>query len=475
LVPHDEPPATPTSDASVAARFHLSKDDLARIAGKPSFFASRGGCARLNVSVYTGRRGSTCGVSSGRLLGKLTMPLDLKGALAESGAGKPVAFHSGWVSLGKNKFRLSKGTSSSPSSSEAHLYLTVKAEPDPRFVFEFDGEPECSPQVFQVQGNMRQPVFTCKFSCRVAGDGKLSTRFVLSPPFYSYPLDFFPLSVLLKPGISRSWLTSFGSERERPVKERKGWSVTVHDLSGSPVALASMVTPFVPSSGTDRVSRSNPGAWLVLRPGDGTWKPWGRLEAWRERGGACSGDGLGYRFELLPDAAMGTGVTLAESTLSAAKGGQFTIDLIEVSGTPASRSVSPGCSPRIGGDFGYPLWPCSSNRGFVMSSTVSGEGRSGRPTVEVGVQHVGCTEDAAAFVALGAAVDLSMDACRLFSHNLRKELSAPDSSDKKQRDLIHRQAAEGTVAVPVPPPKHQDRGCGFIQVAVVPVILTDRG
>ncbi|URE14399.1 hypothetical protein MUK42_11061 [Musa troglodytarum] len=411
LVPHDEPPATPTSDASVAARFHLSKDDLARIAGKPSFFASHGGCARLKVSVYTGRRGSTCGVSSGRLLGKVTMPLDLKGALAESGAGKPVAFHSGWVSLAKNKFRLAKGTSSSPSSSEAHLYLTVKAEPDPRFVFEFDGEPECSPQVFQVQGNMRQPVFTCKFSCRIAGDGKSSTR-----------------SVLSEPGSSRSWLPSFGSERERSVKERKGWSVTVHDLSGSPVALASMVTPFVPSSGTDRVSRSNPGAWLVLRPGEGTWKPWGRLEAWRERGGAGSGDGLGYRFELLTDAAMGPGVTLAESTLSAAKGGQFTIDLIEVSGTAVSRSVSPGCSPRVGGDLGFAPWPCSSYRGFVMSSTVSGERRSGRPTVEVGVQHVGCTEDAAAFVALGAAVDLSMDACRLFSHSLRKELSAPDSS-----------------------------------------------
>jgi hypothetical protein len=34
------------------------------------------------------------------------------------------------------------------------------------------------------------------------------------------------------------------------------------------------------------------------------------------------------------------------------------------------------------------------------------------------VAHVGCAEDAAAFVALAAAVDLSMDACRLFSHRL---------------------------------------------------------
>jgi hypothetical protein len=30
--------------------------------------------------------------------------------------------------------------------------------------------------------------------------------------------------------------------------------------------------------------------------------------------------------------------------------------------------------------------------------------------------------DVAVFVALSAAVDLSMDACKLFSHKLRKEL-----------------------------------------------------
>lgn len=65
-----------------------------------------------------------------------------------------------------------------------------------------------------------------------------------------------------------------------------------------------------------------------------------------------------------------------------------------------------------------------------MSASVEGEGRSGRgktaaPQVEVSVQHVSCTEDAAAFVALSAALDLSIDACRLFSHKLRKELCPP--------------------------------------------------
>lgn len=180
-----------------------------------------------------------------------------------------------------------------------------------------------------------------------------------------------------------------------------------------------MVTPFVASTGSDRVSRSNPGCWLILRPGDGTWKPWGRLEAWRERGGVA--DGLGYRFELIPDSAA-VGIVLAESTISCSKGGKFVIDL-------DGGGASPVCSPRGSGDFGYGLWPYCMYKGFVMSARVEGEGRRGgtvvAPLVEVGVQHVSCTEDAAAFVALSAALDLSIDACRLFSQKLRKELCPP--------------------------------------------------
>ena len=198
----------------------------------------------------------------------------------------------------------------------------------------------------------------------------------------------------------------------------------VHDLSGSPVAAASMVTPFVASPGSDRVSRSNPGSWLILRPGDGTWKPWGRLEAWRERGAY---EGLGYRFELIPDNSS-AGVVLAESTLSTAKGGKFVIDLGTTTTTTNGRttplnSTSPACSPRGSGDYGYGLWPFCMYRGFVMSAIVEGEGsKCSKPTVEVSVQHVTCTEDAAAFVALAAAVDLSIDACRLFSQKLHFDI-----------------------------------------------------
>jgi hypothetical protein len=88
-------------------------------------------------------------------------------------------------------------------------------------VSEFDGEPECSPQVMQVGGGMmRHPMFTCKFGCRTKSD-------LRSPP------------------------------AAVQATERKGCSVLVHDLSGSPVALTSMVTPFVASPRTDRVSRGH--------------------------------------------------------------------------------------------------------------------------------------------------------------------------------------------------------------------------
>ncbi|XP_021726641.1 uncharacterized protein LOC110693798 [Chenopodium quinoa] len=382
----------PQTGFIAAATFHLSKDDLNKLAGKSIFV----GKLFLKISIFTGRTGATCGVkNSGRLLGKVSVPLDLKGA-----ESRAVVFHNGWTSVGKE-------------SGVSQFHVNVRADPDPRFVFQFDGEPECSPQVFQIKGNIRQPVFTCNFS------------------FRSTNSDRHQRSRSSEQGSGRGWLSSFGSERERPGKERKGWSITVHDLSGSPVAAASMVTPFVASPGSDRVSRSNPGSWLILRPGEGTWKPWGRLEAWRERG---AHDGLGYRFELIPDMSANSGVVLAESTLNTAKGGTFTIDLGGCNQVNAGsngngsnrgnqRSSSPGCSPRRGsGDFGMGLWPYSAYRGFVMAARVEGEGKCSKPTVEVSVQHVTCTEDAAAYVALAAAVDLSIDACRLFSQKLRKEL-----------------------------------------------------
>ncbi|XP_022762828.1 uncharacterized protein LOC111308623 [Durio zibethinus] len=385
---------------SPAACFSLSKSQIDRI-------ISRGGSSyKLSIEVYADPDGSTCGLKSGKLLGKVSLPLDLRGA-----ESRPSVVHNGWIAIGRNR--------SNKNGSSAQLCLTVRTEPDPRFVFQFGGEPECSPQVLQVQGSVKQAVFTCKFGFRNSSDRNLGSR-----------------SSLPESNTSRNWLPSLKTDKDQSSKERKGWSITVHDLSGSPVAMASMVTPFVPSPGSDRVSRSNPGAWLILRPGYGTWKPWGRLEAWREPGFI---DALGYRFDLFDDdiATTGTTAAVASSTISTKLGGKFTMDMttnnISTPSTSRQSSCDFGSSSRSGSrpgsgsgsDFGFglSLSPKSLYRGgFVMSSTVEGVGKCSKPEVEVGVQHVTCTEDAAAFVALAAAMDLSMDACRSFSQKLRKEL-----------------------------------------------------
>ncbi|XP_047323856.1 uncharacterized protein LOC124927482 [Impatiens glandulifera] len=381
---HTENESPRGSSQSLAATFHLNKSDLIKLNGKSLF----GRKLYLKIAVYTGVRGNHFGVNSGKLIGKIAVPVDLSSAEA-----RVLVFHDGWISIGGED---------KVDSSQFHVNVT--AEPDPRFVFEFEDEPECSPQVFQIQGSIRQPVFTIKFTFRNYVDRNQRSR--------SLPPDW---------RSSRSWLRSFSSHREKTGKERKGWFITVHDLSGSPVAAASMATPFVASPGSEWVSRSNPGCWLILRPGEGTWKPWGRLEAWRER---SSGDFLGCRFELIPDNSS-NGIVIAENLVSCSQGGKFIVDLGFPGGggggrsTPR-RSLSPGCSPRGNNGFGSG----SGARGFVMSACIEGEGKKGgKPTtVEVSVQHVNCMEDAAAYVALSAAVDLSMDACMLFSQKLRKEL-----------------------------------------------------
>ncbi|XP_013720643.2 uncharacterized protein LOC106424433 [Brassica napus] len=203
--------------------------------------------------------------------------------------------------------------------------------------------------------------------------------------------------------------------------------------------MASMVTPFVPSPGSNHVSRSSPGAWLILRPDGYTMKPWGRLEAWREPG---ISDFLGYRFERFQDN-IAT-VISSSSSISTKLGGSFAIDgTITTAATVTAASLtlsdgsfdlSSGLSTRssrtgseCGSDFGFLQPQAQHNFGFVMSTTVEGVEKQSKPKVEVGVKHVTCLEDAAAHVALAAAVDLSMDACRLFTHKIRKELRQPSS------------------------------------------------
>ncbi|XP_057752240.1 uncharacterized protein LOC130970245 [Arachis stenosperma] len=355
----NSPPETTTS----APSFQLDSTALRRLSAKP---------LPITISVYNGRMSHTCGLSAAKLLGRVVVTVDLANALS-----RPMTFHTGWLKLAKNRHR-------EENKPWARLHVVVRSEPDPRFVFQFGGEPECSPVVFQIQGNIRQPVFSCKFSA----DRNHRSR--------SLPSDFNSNN----PG---RWRRSLTGDRERQNRDRKGWMVTIHDLSGSPVAAASMITPFVPSPGSDRVSRSNPGAWLILRPNGASvsgWKPWGRLEAWRERGPV---DGLGYKVELFSESGPANGIPIAEGTMSVKKGGQFCIDYKVMKDS--------GLGSRLPGD------------GFVMSSSVDGEGKVSKPVVQVGAHHVKCMPDAALFIALSAAIDLSMDACTLFSHKLRKELS----------------------------------------------------
>jgi len=148
--------------STVAACFSLSKSQIETSLKKAKWSV-------LSVEVYS-RRSASCGfvaASGEKLIGRFQVTLDLK--VAES---KTCLAHNGWVDLG------TKSKNNKKSGSDPELHVSVRVEPDPRFVFQFDGEPECSPQVFQVQGNAKQAVFTCKFGFRNSGDRNLSLRSV---------------------------------------------------------------------------------------------------------------------------------------------------------------------------------------------------------------------------------------------------------------------------------------------------------
>ena len=218
--------------------------------------------------------------------------------------------------------------------------------------------------------------------------------------------------------------SAWSNDARHEKKERKGWLVLIHDLYGSPVAAASIVTPFVPTSGSQHVTRSNPGAWLIMRAGpegEDSWRPWGRLEAWKERGCAR----LGFRFQLMAEgggvAGVNCGVLVSETLINSRKGGSFVIDTSKFKPETPS-SLSPVDSPHSSGDFYFSLGVPAVG-GFVMSADVKGGGKSkkkGPVDVQLAMRHVTCIEDAAVFMALSAAVDLSMDACLPFNKKLGK-------------------------------------------------------
>nr|CAD1820831.1 unnamed protein product [Ananas comosus var. bracteatus] len=201
-----------------------------------------------------------------------------------------------------------------------------------------------SPQIVQLRGSSKQPIFSCKFS-----QGRRASQ--VDP-------------------MSNYWSSYNNDDKDAERRERKGWKVMIHDLSGSAVAAAFMATPFVPSMGCDRVVRSNPGAWLIVRPdpmgSSDSWHPWGRLEAWRESGPR---DSVCLRFSLLPES-QDAGVLVSEVLISSDKGGEFYIDMDRQ--TPVGAPVS---APQGGsGDHALAALGGCAVGGFVMNCKVQGKG-----------------------------------------------------------------------------------------------------
>ncbi|XP_015577780.1 uncharacterized protein LOC8282032 isoform X5 [Ricinus communis] len=321
-VPFVSSPEAAPDIHSISSSFYLEESDLKALL-EPGCFYTHHAC--LEIVVFTGRKGSHCGVG-------------------------------------------------------------IKKQQIGTFKLEFEDVTTSSPQIVQLQGSIRQPIFSCKFSRdRVP------------------QVD--PLSIY--------WSTSAdGIDMETERRERKGWKVKIHDLSGSAVAAAFITTPFVPSTGCDWVAKSNPGAWLIVRPDmcrPESWQPWGKLEAWRERG---IRDSICCRFHLLSESQEGGEVLMSEIFMNAEKGGEFFID----TDRQMQAAATPIPSPQSSGDFSG-LGPAG---GFVMSCRVQGEGKHSKPLVQLAMRHVTCVEDAAIFMALAAAVDLSIVACRPFRRRLRR-------------------------------------------------------
>ncbi|XP_019168263.1 PREDICTED: uncharacterized protein LOC109163986 [Ipomoea nil] len=325
----------------IATRFYLVRSDVEALLapGGGCFYAPNHAC--LEIVVFS--TGGWFGFKRKQHIGTFKL-----GVGREWGRGKQVVLVNGWIGIGKNNGGAGAGAG-------AELHLRVKLEPDPRYVFQFEDKVKLSPQIVQIQGSIKQPIFSCEF-------------------------------------------TRGRSDVETERRERKGWKVTIHDLSGSAVAAAMISTPFVPSAGCDRVGRSNPGTWLIVSPDRcrrQSWQPWGKLEAWRERGGSIC-----FRFHLLVRESREADLLVSEILINADRGGAFYID-IDKAAAPVSASGSGG---------------------FVMSCRVQGEGgrfRTPPAFVQVAKRFVTCIEDAAIFMALSAAVDLSIEACKPFPRHRR--------------------------------------------------------
>lgn len=130
--------------------FYLEKSDVKALTSSRCFQTPQ---PFLEVVVYLGRKkGSNCSVT-GRKQQLGTFRVEVS---PEWGEGKPALIHNGWVGIGKQKQEAGRRG--------PELHLRVRLDPDPRYVFMFEDETLSSPQIVQLQGNVKQPIFSCKFS-----------------------------------------------------------------------------------------------------------------------------------------------------------------------------------------------------------------------------------------------------------------------------------------------------------------------
>lgn len=140
--------ATPDSH-SIASSFYLEESDLKALLAPGCFHGTH---ASLEIVVFTGWKGSHCGVSIKRQqIGSFKLEVG-----PEWCEGRPIILFSGWIGIGKNKQESGK-----PGP---ELHLRVKLDPDPRYIFQFEDVTRLSPQIVQLQGSIKQPIFSCKFS-----------------------------------------------------------------------------------------------------------------------------------------------------------------------------------------------------------------------------------------------------------------------------------------------------------------------
>lgn len=145
------PEETPNCHGGTPSSFYLEESDLKAMLAPGCFYAPS---ACLEVVVFTGRRkGNNCGGGIKRhQIG--TFKLDVG---PEWGEGRPLILFNGWIAIGKSRQQEN-------GKAGAELHLKVKLDPDPRYVFQFEDETKLSPQVVQLRGTVKQPIFSCKFS-----------------------------------------------------------------------------------------------------------------------------------------------------------------------------------------------------------------------------------------------------------------------------------------------------------------------